>query len=200
MWHGVPFACQRRPIVGVLRMCWLLPGSFDCVCCPHTSVPRWGQKDSRDALIIPTSVPRGKQSRAGPLCGSVSRHGRPHTRLGTGRRRDAAGSPFPRPRTHRSGAIAGGTPEGTGSTGEQVDDGPTLSSRKHGPRWRGTTDGNSPFLIQGRGKFSYRDYFAWENIAGGKSRHPWNSDSSRLPHAHLDAQAQAAFRGRQICQ
>ena len=40
MWHGVPFACQRRPIVGVLRMCWLLPGSFDCFCCPHTSAHR----------------------------------------------------------------------------------------------------------------------------------------------------------------
>ena len=40
MWRGVPFACQRRPIVGVLRMCWLLPGSFDCFCCPHTSVHR----------------------------------------------------------------------------------------------------------------------------------------------------------------
>ena len=40
MWHGVPFACQRRPIVGVLRMCWLLPGSFDCFCCPHTTVHR----------------------------------------------------------------------------------------------------------------------------------------------------------------
>ena len=40
MWHGVPFACQRRPIVGVLRMCWLLLGSFDCFCCPHTSVHR----------------------------------------------------------------------------------------------------------------------------------------------------------------
>ena len=40
MWHGVPFACQWRPIVGVLRMCLLLPGSFDCVCCPHTSVHR----------------------------------------------------------------------------------------------------------------------------------------------------------------
>ena len=25
MWHGVPFACQWRPIIGVLRMCWLLP-------------------------------------------------------------------------------------------------------------------------------------------------------------------------------
>ena len=25
MWHGVPFARQRRPIVGVLRMCWLPP-------------------------------------------------------------------------------------------------------------------------------------------------------------------------------
>ena len=40
MWHGVPFACQRRPIIGVLRMCWLLPGSFDCFCCPHTSAHR----------------------------------------------------------------------------------------------------------------------------------------------------------------
>ena len=40
MWRRVPFACQRRPIVGVLRMCWLLPGSFDCFCCPHTSVHR----------------------------------------------------------------------------------------------------------------------------------------------------------------
>ena len=38
MWHGVPFARQRRPIVGVLRMCWLLPGSFDCFCCPRASV------------------------------------------------------------------------------------------------------------------------------------------------------------------
>ena len=34
MWRGVPFACQRRPKIGVLRMCWLLPGSFDCFCCP----------------------------------------------------------------------------------------------------------------------------------------------------------------------
>ena len=40
MWRDVPFACQRRPIVGVLRMCWLLLGSFDCFCCPHTSVHR----------------------------------------------------------------------------------------------------------------------------------------------------------------
>ena len=40
MWHGVPFACQRRPKIGVLRMCWLLPGSFDYLCCPHTSVHR----------------------------------------------------------------------------------------------------------------------------------------------------------------
>ena len=39
-WHGVPFARQRRPIVGVLRMCWLLPGSFDCFCCPRASVHR----------------------------------------------------------------------------------------------------------------------------------------------------------------
>ena len=33
MWRDVPFACQRRPIIGVLRMCWFLPGSFDCFCC-----------------------------------------------------------------------------------------------------------------------------------------------------------------------
>ena len=40
MWHGVPFARHRRPVVGVLRMRWLLPGSFDCFCCPHASVHR----------------------------------------------------------------------------------------------------------------------------------------------------------------
>ena len=40
MWHDVPFARQRRPIIGVLRMCWLLPGSFDCFCCPRASVHR----------------------------------------------------------------------------------------------------------------------------------------------------------------
>ena len=34
------FARQQRPIVGVLRMCWLLPGSFDCFCRPHTFVHR----------------------------------------------------------------------------------------------------------------------------------------------------------------
>ena len=40
MWRDVPFARQRRPVVGVLRMCWLLWESFDCFCCPHTSVLR----------------------------------------------------------------------------------------------------------------------------------------------------------------
>ena len=38
MWQYAPFACQRRPVVGVLGFCWLLWGSFDCFCCPHTSV------------------------------------------------------------------------------------------------------------------------------------------------------------------
>ena len=38
MWRDVPFARQRRPVVGVLGLCWLLPASFDCFCCPHTSV------------------------------------------------------------------------------------------------------------------------------------------------------------------
>ena len=39
MWHAVPFARQQRP-VGILRLCWFLWGSFDCFCCPHTSVHR----------------------------------------------------------------------------------------------------------------------------------------------------------------
>ena len=39
MWRDVPFARQRRPIIGVMRIYWLLPGLFDCFCCPHTSVP-----------------------------------------------------------------------------------------------------------------------------------------------------------------
>ena len=26
MWHGVPFARQRRPVIGILRLCWLLLG------------------------------------------------------------------------------------------------------------------------------------------------------------------------------
>ena len=36
----VSFVRSRSPVVGILRMCWLLPGSFDCFCCPHTSVHR----------------------------------------------------------------------------------------------------------------------------------------------------------------
>ena len=40
MWQDVPFARQRRPAVGILKLCWLLWGSFDCFCCPHTSVLR----------------------------------------------------------------------------------------------------------------------------------------------------------------
>ena len=44
MWHGVPFARQRRPIIGILRMCWLLPGSFDCLTPPPCCIqPKWGQ-------------------------------------------------------------------------------------------------------------------------------------------------------------
>ena len=55
MWHGVPFACQRRPIIGVLRMCWLLPGSFDCFCCPHTSVHRPSIACLAVFLCVPTA-------------------------------------------------------------------------------------------------------------------------------------------------
>ena len=40
MWHGVPFACQRRPVVGIVTLCWFLWGSFDCFRCPHASVLR----------------------------------------------------------------------------------------------------------------------------------------------------------------
>ena len=36
----VSFPRQRRPAVGVLGLCWLLRGWFDCFCCPHTSVLR----------------------------------------------------------------------------------------------------------------------------------------------------------------
>ena len=36
----VSFPRSRSPIVGILRMCWLLPGSFDCFGCPRTSVHR----------------------------------------------------------------------------------------------------------------------------------------------------------------
>ena len=40
MWRDVPFARQQRPVVGILGLCWLLWGSLDCFCCPHTSVLR----------------------------------------------------------------------------------------------------------------------------------------------------------------
>ena len=36
----VLFPRSRSPVVGVLGLCWLLWGSFDCFCCPHTSVHR----------------------------------------------------------------------------------------------------------------------------------------------------------------
>ena len=36
----VSFPRSRSPVVGVPGLCWLLPGSFDCFCCPHTSVHR----------------------------------------------------------------------------------------------------------------------------------------------------------------
>ena len=34
----VSFPRSRSPVVGALGLCWLLRGSFDCFCCPHTSV------------------------------------------------------------------------------------------------------------------------------------------------------------------
>ena len=39
-WQDVPFVRQWRPVVGVLRLCWLLRGAFDCVCRPRASVHR----------------------------------------------------------------------------------------------------------------------------------------------------------------
>ena len=42
MWHGVPFARWRNPMIGVLRMCWL-PGSFaGWVAGPPTPLPPLG--------------------------------------------------------------------------------------------------------------------------------------------------------------
>ena len=40
MGHGVLFAHQWCPVVGVLRLRWLLPALFDCFCCPRASVHR----------------------------------------------------------------------------------------------------------------------------------------------------------------
>ena len=66
MWRGVPFARQRRPIIGVLRMCWLLPGSFDCFCCPHTSVHR----PSIACLAVPG---RWRHPLSAPSCSPLPR-------------------------------------------------------------------------------------------------------------------------------
>ena len=60
MWRDVPFGRQRRPIIGVLRMCWLLPGSFDCFC--------------------PPPPPRGNCT--GVACGPRHRHVTSQTRWG----------------------------------------------------------------------------------------------------------------------
>ena len=58
------FARQRCPIIGVLRMCWLLPGSFDCFCCPRASVrslPRCVSVCVRPRCPVP---PRAGHSRS----------------------------------------------------------------------------------------------------------------------------------------
>ena len=36
----VSFPRSRSPVVGMLGLCWLLPGSFDCFGCPRASVHR----------------------------------------------------------------------------------------------------------------------------------------------------------------
>ena len=75
MWWDVPFARQPRPVVGVLRMCWLFRGSFDYVCCPHTPVLR----PSTTCLAAPPPPPpsqrgarfwfrRQKCGNTGPSC------------------------------------------------------------------------------------------------------------------------------------
>ena len=71
MWHGVPFARQRRPIIGVLRMCWLLWGSFDCFGCPHTSAAAGGSWLER-LLHSPTTAvsPRPSSGSLGLWCPS----------------------------------------------------------------------------------------------------------------------------------
>ena len=61
MWQGVPFACQRRPIIGVLRMCWLLPGSFDCFCCPPSNSKQLGFTHPPDSNLLAPLPPLGIQ-------------------------------------------------------------------------------------------------------------------------------------------
>ena len=58
-----PFARQRRPIVGVLRMCWLLRGFFDCFLlstrlCPQAvhSLPRCVSVCVRPRCPVPPGV------------------------------------------------------------------------------------------------------------------------------------------------
>ena len=68
MWQYVPFAHQRRPVVGVLGLCWLLWGSFDCFCChslplcvsvcvsPRCPAPHGVLGDLRCTVTAPSSL------------------------------------------------------------------------------------------------------------------------------------------------
>ena len=136
MWHGVLFARQRRPIIGVLRMCWLLPGSFDCFCCPHTSVHRPSIACLAVFLCGPGALFLHALSRPSTIC------------------------PFP---PHSWSAPDGlpllPPPRGRGSS-EQSDNGPTLTYHKHVGQWLGTrnphvvrleTRTNAHFLSRYRG-------------------------------------------------
>ena len=80
MWRDVLFARQWRPVVGALGLRCLLRGSFDCFCCPHTSVLRPSTTSSlrfrvREAQapapphvvpVLPTPVLSGVPSLAWP--------------------------------------------------------------------------------------------------------------------------------------
>ena len=115
MWHGVPFVCQRRPIIGILRMCWLLPapggarhgGGNRAV----TSQPRTGQSTSYgdvkssyggasvwDRRGCATGAPRsanrhGEEQHRHTECGSHTRRDKgEHSRQGGGAQQGTRGN------------------------------------------------------------------------------------------------------------
>ena len=92
MWYGVPFARQWRPVVGVLRLCWLLPGLFDCCCCPRASVHRPSITCLSVFLCAPPPLPTHVHS---PVIGRAC--GTPHVRRSSLPAHHIASHPLPTP-------------------------------------------------------------------------------------------------------